>query len=75
VLLARQLLYRYDFTSLRRLVWRLVRLCLGWLCASVFFAYGHVRRPPSGGSAAVNMMSGSISPSTTAQAPASAASL
>ena len=36
---------------------------------------GHIRRPPTGGSASLNVMSGGASPSTTALAALSAASL
>jgi hypothetical protein len=36
---------------------------------------GHVRRPPTGGSVSSNVMSGEASPSTTALAAVSAASL
>ncbi len=56
-----------------------LRLVIFWmvsgLSGDVCLILGHVRRPPMGGSTSSNVMSGGISPSTTALAAVAAASL
>ncbi len=57
----------------------ILRLEIIWMVSGLFgvvrIIYGHVRRPPIGGSASSNITSGGYSPSTTAPATESADSL
>ncbi len=70
------LLCAVSFIGFFMLVLRLVNLCMvSGLFGIVRRICGHVRRPPMGGSASVNMMSGGAVPSTTALATVSAVSL
>ena len=62
--------------SFRKLVWRSGSLVVVMVLSGLWlWVVGHVRRPPMGGSASVNVMSGKISPSANLRAPASALSL